>query len=63
MLKRRCERREVITEKSDDDFHDPLAVDLTPGAGDIPADGWPKQFNRPIALLILGYLRDEAEAL
>lgn len=43
-----------------DGFDDPLAVHIGLGVGaqDIPADGWPKDFNKDIALEILGYLED-----
>ena len=61
MFRKRGEFCQPTVERSDDGFHDPLAVDLTPGAGDIPASGWPKQFDKPVALLILGYLRDNDE--
>lgn len=38
---------------------DRLAVDLTPGAGGIPPEGWPDDFRPEEANRILGYLDDE----
>lgn len=43
------------------EFDDPLAVrvGLYVGADDLPCDGWPESFNRPVVERILSYLPTE----
>lgn len=42
-----------------DGWHDPLAVNLTPDAGDIPSDGWPDELKPEVVERILGYIPED----
>lgn len=44
-----------------DKFEDPLAVKIGLWADDIPADGWPDEFDREICERVLSYLPEDED--
>ena len=48
-------------EQTSDGSGDPLAVKIGLWADDIPADGWPAEFDPEICERVLGYLSEDPE--